>query len=672
MSIIRGLAGKILVLYLLLQVEAAFGQNASSFDDIKKEADKFFKEEDYVRAYKLYSQLVSNFPKDPEYNFRLGVCMIYAEPDKKKCLPYLKAATGAGKEAPKESEFYLAKGFHINYQFDEAIKHYNTYKLSASASQVKKLQVDREIKSAANGKHLLSNLTDLEVISKTQLSESDYFRNYKKIGGKLLVKPDEFKTSTDKKKKEKSVVFLPNTGELVYFSSYGEDDDNGRDIYVAYKKADGTFGKPEKVKGINTEFDEDYPFLHPDGKTLYFASKGYNSMGGYDIFKSVYNEGTGSWEAPVNMEFPINSPDDDYLFVTDSLETIAYFSTGRQSVPGKIDVLKVKTKRRPIDILAVTGKVIPGSPEYPLACSITIKDLFSDATIGNYNSEENGDYSIEVPNGGKLVFTVETPGLETQSAQVNLPFTKTSKPFRQTISYESGKLKVLNYFDEPTNDDDYLKYLKVIEKKARLDVNEGENKIPDSGPPETVATNTNSSGKSTNTPNTPANQPKQTLSNTELSKIAKQDAGESKKEASELNRGSLAAKDAGNKQKQAADKKLAEANDALNKANEIVDLDEKKVALETANEQLKIAEREKNSAEKLLVFATALDDDAKHKQKEAELNDQYAKELEKAVKNKNSKESLAKLEDLQKQITEATSYKSASEEITNGIKNEIE
>lgn len=673
LPIIRSIAGKLLVLGILLCVEAGFGQNNASFEDVKKEADKLFKDEEYVKAYKLYSQLVSNFPKDAEYNFRLGVCMIYAEPDKKKCLPYLKVAAGSGSEAPKESEFYLGKGFHINYQFDEAIKHYNTYKLSASASQIKKLQVDREIKSAANGKHLLSNLTDLEVMSKTQLSESDYFRSYKKVGGKLLVKPDEFKTSTDKKKKEKSVVFLPTTGEAVYFSSYGEDDNSGRDIYVAYKQANGSFGKPEKVKGINTEFDEDYPFLHPDGKTLYFASKGYNSMGGYDIFKSVYNEGTGSWESPVNMEFPINSPDDDYLFVTDSLETIAYFSTGRQSAPGKIDVLKVKTKRRPIDILAVTGKVIPGSPDYPLACSITIKDLFNDNTIGNYNSEENGDYAIEVPNGGKLVFTVETPGLETQSTQVTLPFTKTSKPFRQTISYEGGKLKVLNFFDEPTNDEDYLKYLKVIEKKAKLDVNEGENKIPEQGSSDpAVATGTNNAVKNASQSNTTTSTPKQNLSNAELSKMAKQDAGESKQEAAELNRDYAAANEAGNSQKQAAEKKLAEANEAINKANEIADQDEKNVAIESANEQLKIAENEKNSAEKLLSYANALNQDAKNKQKEAELNDQYAKALDKAVKTKNSKESLTKLEDLQTQIAEVTAYKSASEEITNGMKNEVE
>src|SRR5262249_13160490 len=149
------------------------------------------------------------------------------------------------------------------------------------------------------------------------------------------------------------IIFLPKGGNVVYYSSYGENSDNGRDLYTVARLANGTFGKPEKVKGINTEYDEDYPFLHPDGKTLYFASKGYNSMGGYDIFKTVYNEETNTWSAPVNLEFPINSPDDDFLFVTDSLERMACFSTGRQSPPGKIDVLRINTERKPIDILVI-------------------------------------------------------------------------------------------------------------------------------------------------------------------------------------------------------------------------------------------------------------------------------------------------------------------------------
>jgi ABC-type Fe3+-hydroxamate transport system substrate-binding protein len=76
---------------------------------------------------------------------------------------------------------------------------------------------------------------------------------------------------------------------------------------------------------VNTEFDEDYPFLHPNGKTLYFSSKGHNSMGGYDVFKTTYDDATQTWSKPINLEFPVNSPDDDILFVTDSLRENSIF-----------------------------------------------------------------------------------------------------------------------------------------------------------------------------------------------------------------------------------------------------------------------------------------------------------------------------------------------------------
>jgi len=683
-------AKKPLVFLVMVLFCPVFSQSPSSNEDLKKQADKLFQQEDYTRAYKLYSQLVSNFPKDPEYNYKLGVCMIYSEPDKKKSLPYLKFATAnsSDNKALKEVRFYLGKAYHINYLFDEAIKNYNEYKLTASSAQIKKMQVDREIKACSNGKHLLSNITDLEVVTKTELSENDYFRSYKKIGGKLLVKPEEFQTSTDKKKKEKSVVFLPTGSDVVYFSSYGDTPDNGKDIYTASKQANGTYGKPQKVPTINTEFDEDYPFLHPDGKTLYFASKGHNSMGGYDIFKSTFNEETATWGPPLNLEFPINSPDDDYLFVTDSLETMAYFSTGRQSPPGKIDVLKVKTKRRPIDIIAMKGNVIPGSPEYSLKSTITVSEVFSQNALGVYNSEEDGSYSMELPNGARLLFIVETPGIETQSVQVSMPMASAAKPYKQTIAYEKGKLKILNYFDEPTNDNTYLQYLKVIEKKAKLEVNDTEatGTLPLAANTTNPEATTTKSVAPEGTKNPEANEnettttssvntvpdPKKGMDNKQLAQLAKQDADELRQEAAQLNRDYEAANETAIKQKDAADKKTAEASDALFKAETLTDESEKRTAVEAANALKLAAESDQALAAKIAQLARSLDDDAKARQKEANLNAEYAKELEKSTKTKDNKASLAKLEDLQKKLSDLSAKKNNSENLVTEIKSEVE
>ncbi len=682
---------KTLVLLAIIISCPVISQNVS-VEDIKKEANKLFEDDEFTKAYKLYAQLVSNYPKDPEYNFKLGVCMIYSEPDKKKCLPYLTFANSKPDEAPKEVKFYLGKAYHINYLFDEAIKYYNEYKQVGSSAKQRKLQVDREIMSCGYGKRLLSNMSDLEIKSKKQLNEADYFRSYdlKNIGGKLLIKPENFRTGADKKKKEKSVVYLPRSADKVFFSSYGDNTDS-KDIYYSVKLANGEFAKPVKVNGINTDYDEDYPFLHPNGKTLYFASKGHNSMGGYDIFKSDYIETTDSWTQPVNLEFPINSPDDDYLFVTDSLEKIAYFSTGRQSPPGKIDVLKVNTERKIIDILALKGTVVKENAGQSLKSKITVKNMGNGEIVGVFEAGDNGDYLMDLPNGAKLLYTVETPGLKTQSERVGLPLATNSRPLKQTISYDNGILKIINYFDETPTDDSYIQYLSLIEKKSKLDVNEGLNKLgpqlvdnstanntsvttnTDSGGPTVtdIGTDTTSKSAITKTVTTTTNK---NVTNKELADIAKQDANDSKKEAGQLQQDEWDAEQLGEQKKIEADKKLKEANDVLTNAQSITDETAKNKEIEKGNAIKSEAENDLAVANKILNFANTLKEDAANKQKEAILNEQYANELEKInnSKNKDNKESLAKLEDLQKQIKDLSAKENSSTNLYNSIKSEVE
>jgi hypothetical protein len=685
---------KTIVLLALVVSCPVFSQNVS-IEDIKKEANKLFEEDEFTKAYKLYSQLVSNYPKDAEYNFKLGVCMIYSEPDKKKCLPYLNFANSKPDESPQEVKFYLGKAYHINYRFDEAIKYYTEYKQVGSSSKQKKLMVDREIMSCGYGKRLLSNLSDLEVKSKKQLNEADYFRSYdlKNIGGKLLIKPETFRTAADKKKKEKSVVYLPKTADKVFFSSYGENTDS-KDIYYAVKLANGEFAKPVKVNSINSDYDEDYPFLHPNGKTLYFASKGFNGMGGYDIFKSNYIEETDSWTQPENLEFPINSPDDDYLFVTDSLEKIAYFSTGRQSPPGKIDVLKINTERKVIDFLALKGTVVKENAAQSLKSKITVKNMGNGEIVGVFGAEDNGNYLMDLPNGAKLLYTVETPGLKTQSERVGLPFVTSSRPLKQTISYDKGILNIINYFEESPTDDDYLQYLAIIEKKSKLDVNEGQNKIGTQVADNSTALNTTTTSTKENTEVKPTlldnttetktlvattsksvtPEPIKNVTNKDLINIAKQDAIDSKKEADQLMQDSWDAEQVGEQKKIEATKKLNEGDEILKNAASITNEVDKNNEIENGTKIKNDAENELAVANKIIDLANTLKTDALNKKQEAILNEQYAIELEKLAtsKAKNNTEATAKLEDLQKQIEQLASKTNGSDDIYKSIKSDVD
>ena len=126
---------------------------------------------------------------------------------------------------------------------------------------------------------------------------------------------------------ETSFSFVMNNN-TVYFASNKKGGQGGRDIYQSTIKDDGTWSEPTNLGvEINTPYDEDAPFLSPDGKTLYFSSTGHNSMGGFDIFISHFEN--GKWTKPVNIGVPINSAGDDIYFMIDSKMKYAYYSSNR-------------------------------------------------------------------------------------------------------------------------------------------------------------------------------------------------------------------------------------------------------------------------------------------------------------------------------------------------------
>ncbi len=119
---------------------------------------------------------------------------------------------------------------------------------------------------------------------------------------------------------------LSKDGNTIYFVSDIDGGIGGKDIYMALKDKKGRWGVPTNLGDvINTVFEEETPFLAEDGKTLYFASEAHNSMGGYDIFKSVRNE-NGDWSQPQNLGYPVNSTADDLFYLPIGDGTAAYMA----------------------------------------------------------------------------------------------------------------------------------------------------------------------------------------------------------------------------------------------------------------------------------------------------------------------------------------------------------
>jgi len=305
----------------------------------------------YQKAGEEFSQLLSVYRKSATYNFYYGVCLVEQNKNIDEALKYIKYAerSGLGEDDAIELDYYLGRVYHLNYNFDKALEYYQKFKQELGNDAIKLYDIDKEIRMAKNGRELIQYISDLVVVENKKISKDNYYYSYKlnNFGGKLIVKPQEYKTKADIKSGKKQLMFLSDSG-IVYYSSYGKKSKT-LDIYQRIKQENGEWGEPELLSDIiNTEYDDAYPYLHSDGKTLYFSSVGHNSMGGYDIFKSEFDSAKSQWGEPVNMDFPTNTPYDDYLYISDADDEFAYFASNRETNGDKISVYKILIDKDPI------------------------------------------------------------------------------------------------------------------------------------------------------------------------------------------------------------------------------------------------------------------------------------------------------------------------------------
>lgn len=156
--------------------------------------------------------------------------------------------------------------------------------------------------------------------------------------------PVKMEDGLNTREQEPSVFISPDQSYLLIVSTK-EGGKGGRDIYSSKKLPDGNWSATYNLGDkINTPYDDDAPFITNDGKTLYFASKGHNSMGGYDIFKSELDEETGEWSQPVNIGLPFNSTADDIYYVESKVAGTAFLSSNRAGGFGGMDIYQVQPK----------------------------------------------------------------------------------------------------------------------------------------------------------------------------------------------------------------------------------------------------------------------------------------------------------------------------------------
>jgi outer membrane protein OmpA-like peptidoglycan-associated protein len=256
------------------------------------------------------------------------------------------------------------------------------------------------------------------------------------------------KTVSDLKKLNKNIntsffdgrVSISADGTVLYFVSDRPGGFGGTDIYKSIRTKRGDWGEPVNLGGkINTQFNEDSPFIHPDNVTLYFSSEGHKTIGGNDIFKSKFDN--KDWSEPENVGF-LNSTKDDLYFVLNANGQIGYFSSSKNNVFDKHNIFKVNLKD-PIPLTLVKGVIKGGIPPMPIGADIKVFDKETGERVKYvYNPDpETGKYLMIFPPAKNYDVFIGSKDFLPQLINIYIPYQTYFYELYQEILLQPVKLE---------------------------------------------------------------------------------------------------------------------------------------------------------------------------------------------------------------------------------------
>ncbi len=514
-------------------------------------------------------------PNNSEVNFKLGLCYLHSF-TKPRALRYFKKAFELNPNVHEQVHYYLARAYHLNFDWDKAIEHYKLHRniLVSKGQQEEREIVNRHIEECSNGRELMKNpqrvwidnmgpninseYHDYALVinadetrlmftsrrpgttgGKIDPDHNDYFEDVyisqfiegqwtparnlgddfntdthdasvsmsadgqtififrfnRRTQGDIYVstlrddgywtKPDKLGKPINSDAHESSASLAPDNRTL-YFVSDRDGGRGGRDIYVTrWDERRQRWGDAENLgPTINTPYDEEGVFIHPDGRTLYFSSEGHNSMGGMDVMYSTLRE-DGTWTVPKNMGFPINTPDHDIFFVPAANSRFAYFTSVREegfggrdnyritflgepkkpvlnaednliaslSMPIAETVVEAAVEIKTNSLAMLRGLVLDDDSGQPVKATIELTDNKTGEVVAAFSSEgSDGKYLVTLPSGVNYGIAIEAEGYLFHSENFNIPADAQFKSYKKDIrlkKIEVGKAVVLRniFFD---------------------------------------------------------------------------------------------------------------------------------------------------------------------------------------------------------------------------------
>ncbi len=333
---------KLYIYTIFLFIVLGASLQAQSLD----EAKEWYLEGRYAEALPVFQREYQEKPDNAPLNQWVGVCL-YETGKILEAKGHLEFASS--KKIP-EGYLYLGKLLVKMYRFDEAEKEFEKYQKVHRRNKDALERLEREREYAEMLQRAVNRTEDVQIIDSVVVPKSDFLSAYKlsSSSGSLMYLGDFFKELANTwetlymNELQNKIYFARSdgTGSAIITAQNNEGDmTGGTTSLYTMEKLLNSFGNEKALpKTINTTGHQAYPFVMNDGLTIYFASTGHKSFGGYDLYITRYNLASDSYLVPNQLNMPFNSPFNDYMMAIDEQKGMGWFASDRFQPEGQVCV----------------------------------------------------------------------------------------------------------------------------------------------------------------------------------------------------------------------------------------------------------------------------------------------------------------------------------------------
>ncbi len=460
----------ILILAIFLCSHNIFRAATNPLDDAKE----LYLSEKYADALPLFMAQYEKNPKNASLNQWIGVSLVKLDRED-EAIKYFEFASSKG---ITESFRYLSEIKYRSYDFDGAealIEKYN-----AALKKTKKNASDEAlvyINQFRTARNMIDHVEKIQIIDSLIVDKKQFFTAYK-----LSPESGSFVSTSAlpyEKQKPYSVMFMPESKEQMVWSM--KNNEGVAVLTETNKLIDDNWDKYSQLSGdINMNGNAEYPFIMPDGTTLYFASDGDKSIGGKDIFITRKDLETGDYLQPQNIGMPYNSPYDDYLLAIDEYTGVGWWATDRNRIPGKVTIyIYIPSAMR-------ENYAIDDANISSLAAIRSIKDTWKEdanytalkeeiSLLGVEEEKKAKDFIFSVSNG--VIYTTLSDFKKATARTLMSKYIKEESSFNQNIARLAQLRREYAKSSTPSKFNSEIKQLEVNIDKQRIALDELANSV---------------------------------------------------------------------------------------------------------------------------------------------------------------------------------------------------